>query len=842
MDGSRYTDLAQGWEMTLTPAGQALSPDALPEEASWLAASVPGTAAAALRAAGQWDATPPLPLHERDVWYRLPMPPHGDGRLVFEGLATQTEIWLDGTCRLQSESMFVAQELPLTASQGGILHLCFRALRPGRSDPAAPRPRRPRWRAPMIAASWLRERRATILGQVPGWCPPGDVAGPWRPVRLIETGPIDPLRADLRCGVTEDGPWASLRLTLRAPSPITAPAFFNVADARVPLTWEDDRTLTGRIVLPGAALWWPHTHGIPALHAARAEIDGLTLDLGRVGFRTIELDRGADGRGFALRVNGTPVFCRGACWITPDPLALPGTAEAYAPRLELARQAGMNMLRVTGTGVYESGEFHALCDEMGIMVWQDFMFANFDYPAEDPAFAALVRAEATQVLDRLGASPSLAVLCGGSEVSQQAAMMGRPIVDCSPMLFETLLADLCAETLPGTPYVTNSPSAPPGTTDSLPFSPSSGNGHYYGVGAYRRGMEDVRRTGVRFASECLAFANPPCEASLPTPSLTRALDSTSTQAEPGVARDAGADWDFADVRDHYLHTLYGVAPSLRRDDPQRYTTLARDVTGRLMEAVFTEWRRPNSGCGGGLILQLQDLAWGSGWGVIDVTGRPKPAWYALRRAFRPLQLGVTDEGLDGLAIHAINETAAPIPVRIEFACLRDGKIPICKAERELTLPARGGHTLSSATLIGGFFDVTYAYRFGPPEHDVTVVTMTRLDEPAEAVIAYHLPQGLVWRDPGLSLRLVPDGTEWALLLQAELFTPAVQIEAPGFRPEDYGFCLLPEQPRRIRLRPQAGAMGPPVGYAASIDTAMRLDFGSPAPATQEQDTYRISAT
>src|SRR5205085_11464747 len=146
------------------------------------------------------------------------------------------------------------------------------------------------------------------------------------------------------------------------------------------------------------------------------------IDLGRVGFRTIER---ADLAGrFELRVNGLPVFCRGASWTPADVLSLGGTVAQNRDALQLARDAGMNMLRVAGNMVYESDDFYDACDEMGILVWQDWMFANMDYPASDAAFMAAAETESRQLLARMQGRPSLAVLCGGSEVAQQAAMLG----------------------------------------------------------------------------------------------------------------------------------------------------------------------------------------------------------------------------------------------------------------------------------------------------------------------------------------------------------------------------------------------------------------------------------
>jgi beta-mannosidase len=135
------------------------------------------------------------------------------------------------------------------------------------------------------------------------------------------------------------------------------------------------------------------------------------------------------------------------------------------------------------------------------------MFAHMDYPADDDAFLANVTAEAREAVNRLETRPSLAVLCGNSEVEQQVAMLGLSRELWRPKLFYETLLDVVGALRPDVPYV---PSSPTGGT--LPFDVDTGLSHYYGVGAYQRPLEDARRAGVRFTSECLGFSNVPDDA------------------------------------------------------------------------------------------------------------------------------------------------------------------------------------------------------------------------------------------------------------------------------------------------------------------------------------------
>src|SRR6185312_9813337 len=187
------------------------------------------------------------------------------------------------------------------------------------------------------------------------------------------------------------------------------------------------------------------------------------------------------------------------------------------------------------------------CDRSGVLLWQDLMFANMDYPESSPEFLATVRAEVSAQLQRLQAHASLAILCGNSEVSQQAAMSGAPSELWAPALFESVFAQLAAEHCPDVPYCASSAQG-----GAFPHQADEGVTSYYGVGAYRRALSDARTSGLRFASECLAFANVPESAT-----LERLAASTGGPLWPHqprwkqrVPRDRLATWDFDDVRDH----------------------------------------------------------------------------------------------------------------------------------------------------------------------------------------------------------------------------------------------------------------------------------------------------
>ena len=819
--GSRAPRPLDGrWEIAAVKPGQATAPGDLDNlRPDWLACEAAVPAAAALRAAGLWNLDQRRDFDAEDWWYRCRFASGASGapvRLRFEGLATLADAWLNGEHILRSESMFVAHTVDVTrlVRNDNELVLKFHALAPELAS--KPGRARPKWRTGLVEHQALRWYRTSLLGRMPAWCPPAAPVGPWRPI-LIETSPLELLQT--RVNAVLDGDAGLLRMDLRVrcrPSVQRHAALdFNGtltiggwdAPLRCHRLSEDEYALAAVARVPAPERWWPHTHGLQPLYDVRAALTGEiaeTVDFGRTGFRSLDVDLGQDGRGFGVVVNQVPVFCRGLCW-TPLDLAHPSDDGAdYRAALGQLRDAGVNMLRIGGTMSYESDRFHDLCDELGILVWQDFMFASMDYPWQDESFAGSVSLEATQVLESLQARPSIAVVCGSSEIDQQAAMLGLAAPRWSSSGCDVLLGDLVAALTPGAVWI---PTTPTGGT--FPFHADAGVSHYYGVGAYRRPFDDARRAGVRFAAECLAFSNVPDPATIDFAWPEGEPPGQGPRWKARVPRDAGASWDFEDVRDYYVEQLFGVRPSeLAAHCPERYVALGRVATGEAMLRTFAEWRRPGSTCCGGLVWFARDFQPGAGWGVIDSTGRPKAAYWYLKRALAPVALLSADEGLNGLWLHAVNDTPEPVEADLRIALYLAGSMRGEAACTTLIVPARGSRSVHADALFPGFLDLTYAYRFGPPGHDVVASSMRDRATGALLASSYHFPGALPSSravEIGLTARAEPAGEGYTLLLETERFAHAIAIDVEGFLPDDNYLSLEPGETRRIGLRATTSA-------------------------------------
>ena len=823
--------LSEGWSLTsATPAAGEILKSARPA-GGWKPAVVPGTVA---MSAG-CDVDAHASYDAMDWWYRCtftrperPASPADRVRLRFDGLATLADVWLNGHSILSSRNMFRTLGVDVTEllEQENELLIAFRSL-----DTALDQKRpRPRWKTNLVDQQQLRWFRTTLLGRIPGWTPRVHAVGPWRPVWLEYVSSVDLEELDLQCRAETRRHVVSIDARIRRLDPRAdiraADVIVGDARAALPVTPEGDGyRIRGDASFEDLPLWWPHTHGRPQLLDCVLVIDTssgpVTVKCGRIGFRNITVDR--SGGAIRFHVNGVPVFCRGACWTIADVASLTGSNDELSAILDTVVASGANMLRVIGSMVYEADRFYDLCDERGIMVWQDFMFANMDYPVEDSDFRANVEAEIDQQLLRLQRHPCLAAYCGGSEIEQQAAMFGAPREIWSNEFFSRALPDRINSRHRGVPYWSSTP-----TGGSLPFHVGEGLAHYYGVGAYRRPVDDVRSAGVRFTPECLGFSNVPEPDGLPTLDSGRISPPHDPVWKQGVPRDTGPGWDFEDIRDHYLRTIHGVDPvELRSCDLERYLALSRTLTGELMQRVFEEWRSETNVCGGGLVWFLRDLRPGAGWGILDRSGRPKAPYYFLKRAWSPRAIRLLDRGLDGLLIEVSNDLNERLDAKVELLVIARGSTVTARASRSVSIGPASASALAADEFLGSFFDLTYSYRFGPPQHDAVVA---RLLDPISGAMwaeAVYVPQRQSAARPvALTAAVERMGRDLAVRLASEALVHNVRIDVRDHLPEDNYFTLTPGRERVLSLRrvSEPGRAFRGFVEASNIEEAIRLNL------------------
>ncbi|MGH9100258.1 MAG: glycosyl hydrolase 2 galactose-binding domain-containing protein [Acidimicrobiales bacterium] len=810
------------WELCGLPSASVDDPLSLsPAGSEWIPAQVPGTVAGALSAAGR--LVDRGELDDLDWWYRCRLRGSaGRHRIELGGLATIADVWLGGRHLLHSENMHRSRAVAVELTGDDELVVRCAAL----SAVLERRRPRPRWKTYLVDHQQLRWVRTSLLGRIQGWAKVPPAVGVWRPVRVTPADGTAACAVELHAVCDATGPGGRVSAKFELPgAELTAlggaVAVLRAGGSTAPLSVhqsEGGLALEGTVALPQVERWWPHTHGPQPLYDVSAVVAGRSHHLGRAGFRTVEVDR--SGGGFRLEVNGEPVFVRGATWLPPDPVTLNVDTATEARLCDLVLAAGMNMLRLPGTAVYETQRFFDRCDQLGIMVWQDAMFAFMDPPA-DEQFAEEAATEVREALRRLGGRPSIAVVCGNQEVDEVAAMLGLGRDERATPLFDKTIAAVAAEVLPGVPYVASNP-----TGGDVPFRMGEGVSQYFGVGGYLRPIEDARRSRVRFAAECLAFATPP----EPQTVEERCGGAWRAGHDPawkeGVHHDAGRSWDMEDVRDHYVASLFGAEPRAERyRDAERALELGRAVNARLMEAVLTEWRRPGSWCDGGLVLAFSDLRPGAGWGLVDAAGRPKAPWYALRRVLAPVALLATDEGLDGLALHVVNDRPEPLRAVLAVELVAEGSLVVERGEVAVEVAARSSWTVGAEQVLGSWRDVTYSYRFAPPGHDAVVATLLPAGTGETQMLSQvvHLPLGqarAVEADLGLAaLARRQDDGRWEVEVSTSRLAQWTTIRAPGFVPADSWFHMPPGAVRTVDLWQEPGSAGAvPSGAVGALNS------------------------
>lgn len=496
-----------------------------------------------------------------------------------------------------------------------------------------------------------------------------------------------------------------------------------------------------------------------------------------IGFRTIELVREPDagGEGFKFRVNGVDTFIKGANWIPNS--SFPSLAvtwkkanDALHIRLLRAKEAGFNMLRVWGGGLYESEEFYNLCDRFGILVWQDFPYGCAYYP-DTGEYADAARAEATAAVRRIRNHPCLALWCGNNENHQMFHddWHGQhPPRLLGEKLYDGILPEVLAAEDRKTPYINGSP-----TGGENPNDPNFGDCHNWDVWHGRGDWTHYPENDCRFSSE-FGFASS-CG--------LRAWDSVL---------DAGDKWpDSPAVQWHdktrkgyetyrgYVALHYPHAQTL--EDWVYYSQLNQ---ADALKCGIEHHRRRKGRCWGTLFWQFNDCWPAQSWAIVDSLGDPKAAYFACKRFYAPALLSLARVG-DTVEAHLTNDTLEQI----------SGPVT-------LTLETFDGETLATQTFdatvdANGTANVgTFPLAVATGREDAVFVHAQFAD--VSNILLLDEPKNLRLPTPGLTLSVADD---LSVTVKAERFAPHIWLrldnQAADF--DDNFFTLRAGESRIIKV-------------------------------------------
>ncbi len=644
--------LHSGW--TLTCLG---GPGARPGLPDAIVASVPGTVHTDLLAAGLIP-DPYIDLNEITVdWVgrcdwrydtRFDWQDAGaeNADLVFAGLDTFATILLNGveigqTANMNRTYRFAVRD-HLRAGENHLSITFDSAWKRGEVLAAQYDPRPNNYPGPAN----LMRKMACNFGW--DWGPTLVTAGLWQGVTLESWS--DARLARIRPEITLDGADGKVRIHADIEGSAQAPLSLRVSVGEVTETLPvAGAAATLDLTVKSPELWWPHNLGNPRLYklsvdlcAGDAVLDSWSRD---IGFRSLRLDTLPDEHGtpFAFIINDVPVYISGANWI-PDDCFLPRvTPGRYAKRIEQAREANINLLRVWGGGIYETDTFYEACNRAGMLVWQDFLFACAAYP-EEGDLPAEIEAEARDNIVRLMPHPALVLWNGNNENiwgffdwGWQPALEGR---SWGQGYYLDLLPRLVAELDPTRPYWAGSPYS--GSMDIHPNDPAHGCTHLWDVWN-EIGYEHYADSVPRFCSE-FGWQAPPTWAT-----LTQSVhDNPLTPTSPGVWHHQKATIG----NDKLLRGLNGHLPTPQNMDDWHFATQLNQARAITYGIAHMRSHRPLNM--GNIVWQLNDCWPVTSWAAIDGYGRKKPLWYALR-AVNANSLLTIQPRASRLAVIAINE-------------------------------------------------------------------------------------------------------------------------------------------------------------------------------------------
>lgn len=431
--------------------------------------------------------------------------------------------------------------------------------------------------------------------------------------------------------------------------------------------------------------WWPHGHGKQHLYSFNLLLkkEGKIVDekQKKIGLRNVELVNEKDslGTSFYFKINGKPIFMKGANYIPQDHLQNRVSKQDYLDLLADAKNSNMNMLRVWGGGIYEQDIFYDICDSLGVLIWQDFMFACAMYPS-DSLFLENVKQEAIENVRRLNHHPSIVLWCGNNENSEGWQRWGwQEAYDSSQkkviekgykQLFNGILPQVVSQ-YAKIPYWESSPSLGRGD----PRHQFEGDAHYWGVWHDAEPFENLLKKVPRFMSE-FGFQSFPSIETISTFCDTSEFDLNSSSMQSHQKHPRGNALIL-----EYIEREYPVPTSF-----EKLVYLSQIVQSQGIRMGLEAHRYSQPYCMGTLYWQFNDCWPVASWSSRDYFGNWKALNYAVRQVFQPLALSVVSKpnGLFDVWVVSEQQTIFKDTLVLEIFDL-EGKLAYPTQHQEVTI-------------------------------------------------------------------------------------------------------------------------------------------------------------
>jgi len=610
-------------------------------------------------------------------------------------------------------------------------------------------------------------------------------------------------------------------------------------DGSVLLTFEPElarkdakATITGTVSLNGKSvaqivnhksliinprLWWPNGHGAQPLYTIELAVTGRDgTPIGRwsqrIGLRTLVLDRHPDeaGETFQFVVNGRAVFAKGANWIPAHSFVAGLTRADYARDLTSATEAHMNMIRVWGGGIYESEDFYDLCDELGLMVWQDFMFACAIYPG-DAAFKKSVRAEARHQVRRLRNRTCLALWCGNNEIAQLNTLGGvKGDLLENPKLrrnYEAIFHHLLpAEVAAHDGVTAYRPSSQWRSTleDSVSKTATHvegekrGDTHYWDVWHARHPVKDYEKWRFRFCSEfgMQSYSSPETQATFCPPEQGNVFGPLMENHQKNRAGNQ--------IILDYVSRRYRFPKS-----QEALIYLSQLNQAHCMQVGVEHYRRNMPHCMGALYWQLNDCWPVASWSSLEFTGRWKALHHLARRFFAPALISAHVPGdedtiignyrtttVDEVHLYTVYDAPAPARGVVRWELFHLDEHLIARGRKPVVL--RPGESVRQQTVRFGKLMAQH----GRDNLHLRITLQIGRRQVSQETVFFSPPRFLNLRraKTRVAIRALSP-TDYELTFRTSAFQHRFAFDLPGIaqRSSDNYFELYPDQPKTVRV-------------------------------------------
>ena len=547
--------------------------------------------------------------------------------------------------------------------------------------------------------------------------------------------------------------------------------------------------------IKNAGQWWCNEKGDARIYSLDFRVTNSQRQRAEqkvtYGIRSTELiqDPDASGRRFYFRLNNTPVFMKGANWIPGDHFLSRMTKEKYRTLLLAAKEAHINMLRVWGGGIYEDDAFYDLCDSLGILVWQDFMFACAMYPG-DKSFTENVMAEIEEQVTRLRNHPCIVLWCGNNEMDEgwknwgwqkqynyskeDSAKIWNDYLD----LFHHRIPNLLKQIDPSRPYWESSPSIGWGHEESL----QHGDSHYWGVWWGLEPFEIYNKKVGRFMSE-YGFQGMPSMHTVESYTLPgdRTLNSSAIknhQKHPTGFETIG----------HYMDEWYR-----KPKDFESYVYVSQLLQAEGIRIAIEAHRRAKPYCMGTLYWQLNDCWPVTSWSSIDYSGNWKALHYAVKSAFEKYLISVTDTA-DLFSVYIVSDDTAPVKAKLLLSVEDFSGTQLWHDSTDAYLSDK------TSTVVYRNKIADFTAQFNPARIFLKLALRREDKIIASAIYYFRKPLDLLLDKPSVSYALREDEThQFTIDVTSNTLARNVQLEIRESNihfSENY-FDLLPHEPRSV---------------------------------------------